>query len=152
MNTTGLANVTGTPEAPNLLSVEPTPTPIVETPQAPAPKRTRNKVARKTRELETLLEAPIKGLTNEEKNALIAHYREEVCMLNNKLDCLDSSLREVLTVKREDDAIHKKVLQKYNTVLNTLIKGVKSLNDVTDLAVDNLTSKAVDNLTAIKGE
>ena len=145
MNTPEVTNVTSADTPANLLSVDPTTENNREastaTSQTPAPKRTRNKVARKTRELKTLLEAPIKGLTNEEKNTLITHYREEVRMLNNKLDCLDSSLREVLTVKKEDDAIHTKVLQKYNTILNTIIKSVKNLNDVTDLAVDNLTSK-----------
>lgn len=136
-NTTPIGNVTAEiTDAPTLTPVDPAPVPV--TPAKPKAKTTRT---RKTRAIETLLEAPIKGLSNEEKNTLITHYREEVRMLTNKLDCLDSSLREVLAVKREDDAIHKKVLQKYNTVLNTLIKGVKNLSDVTDLAVDNLTNK-----------
>ena len=112
----------------------------VETPQIPTRPVTIRKSTKKKpmRVLEDLIEAPTKGMSDKEKDKLIAHLREQIVYLENKIGCLDGSFKEMVQAQRAKEAAQFKALQDYRQCVNTLVQSISNSNNVANMAINML--------------
>ena len=91
-----------------------------------------------TRPIEDLLTAPTKGMSDKEKDNLIAHLREQIVYLENKIGCLDGSFKEMEQAQRAKEAAQFKALQDYRQCVNTLVQSISNSNNVANMAINML--------------
>lgn len=100
------------------------------------PKKTVKK--KSTRPIEDLLTAPTKGMSDKEKDTLIAYLKQQIHFLDNKLDCLDGSFKELIQAQRTKETAQFKALQDYRQCVNTLIQSISNSNNVATMAMNML--------------
>lgn len=110
-----------------------------ETLATPIPTTPKKVVKKKPiRLLEDLIEAPTKGMCDKEKDKLIAHLREQIVYLENKIGCLDGSFKEMVQAQRAKEAAQFKALQDYRQCVNTLVQSISNSNNVANMAINML--------------